>query len=155
MLACIGVTIASLLGSSYLTQRAASGEAQSSLSGRFTALSAGLSLVESRPLTGYGPGIAREAAGTTTGRGVSLENSWLEWTVALGVPGLLLIGCLYADALRRSLRGRDAALVGALIAFLTAAAGFNWLEGHPTGHILFGLLLGWAFAGGHNKYDLP
>lgn len=132
------LTVLLLANVPYLTERSGSGEGRASTEYRGDALRAAPHLVLASPLFGVGPGAAEKVR--------NLENSWLEWAVALGLPGFVILAWVLADAGIRALRARDEALVGTLTVLVIGAAGFNFLEGHHAGHLTLGLVLGWAYA---------
>lgn len=125
-------------------------EARESLTYRQDVVPVALGLARARPLTGFGPGTAGVVSAAALGYrpgefGGAIENSWLELLVAIGVPGAFLVLALLADALRRAITTGAGVVLGLLATFAVAAAGFNWLEASRGGHLLLGLLLGWAF----------
>jgi O-antigen ligase len=149
----VGVLIIVSAGSLYLNGREDSEEGRISAGYRQAALQRGFELVREQPVFGSGPGTAYIASADQLGiargqgdLGGALENSWLELAVATGLTGMLLVLALIGEAARRALAAGDGAVLGALAAYLGAAANFNWLEAYPGGHLILGLLMGWALA---------
>ncbi len=146
----VAVTIVVLASGAYLNGRSETREGQVSTAYRQESLGRAVSLVGTHAIVGVGPGGAFRAAAPQAGAAVggALENSWLELAVALGVPGFGLVLWLVGHGATRAVRSADGALAGAYCAFFIAASTFNWLEAERGGHLLFGLLLGWAYTGG-------
>jgi hypothetical protein len=91
------------------TLATASSEAHDSASGRLMIWKLGLDLVKDAPLLGYGTGDAKDVlidsyqkAGFTYGaeRKLNAHNQFLQTVLAVGIPGLLLLLWVFAEAIR-------------------------------------------------------
>ncbi len=148
----VGLALAVVAASTFLGDRSGSTEGAVSTEYRKQAFDTGTALVRAHAVAGSGPGtaiiVARQAEGKVrqTELGGALENSWLELAVAIGPVGLALVALLCSEALRRAIAIGSGAVAGSLVAYVVAAAGFNFLESQRPLHLFLGLLVGCALS---------
>lgn len=130
-------------------------------SGRTGALHAALRLIEARPLTGTGVGLARFTWGTGNGNelvALYAHNEYLQLAVDLGAIGLLLLAALAAAAATLAWRGRRypqppgvrAGAIGGLAAF-SAHSAFDFLWHIPVLPLVAAILVGAGRPGHHGR----
>jgi len=133
-----------VIGSGALSERSSSQEATGSASYRSLAFGAGRSLAARSPLTGFGPGVADQAKRQFVSAGdpkAGLEDSWMQIVVGGGLPALALTAALVALACSMAAKARNWGLLGALIAYLIAAATSALVEQQQPYLLFFGILL--------------
>ena len=129
-----------------LAQRDRAGDADGSFLVHARSASTGLLLAREAGWRGFGPGTAYTVKTQTPGpagdEDRSIENAWLELSVASGLVGAVLLATTVVVAVLLALRRRRWGPAGALVALSADLVTFNALEGaRPTSMVLLGLLL--------------
>lgn len=148
--AALAMSLALVLGSTYLGARDASGEGGASATFRVTQIPIAWQSVAESPVLGTGPGAAslsQESLLARIGGAGAFESYWLELAVGAGIPGLLLGAAVLVAAVSAALRSGAPDIAGAVIAWTVSVTFVNALEGGRPEHLVHGLVLAMAFAG--------
>ncbi len=141
VLAITALAVVAVDRSRLLASRLMSRESGRSTEARNTGLEVALDGARRSPWWGTGPGTSQSGVAEVNPTDVTIENSFLQLLLSIGVPGLVLFVTLVTAAVVVACRRGDSGAVAATVAVVVSVAGYNFIDARLGHLVLLGAVL--------------